>query len=221
MKIGYYILSCLIAQVSAHGSHKEASQKPNGLSWQSWHMMEEHHLDHYDADSFFKLHDLQNKGIWSKSDILNLYGLLRESVVGDGSGMGDHSHQLETITEDAKQYVVNSILKLIDTNGDGEVSLQEWRDYSTKGKELPDFGYGQGHHLDFETEYEEHHWNKYHANQDPDVLVKHKEDIEHELLHHEHEIEESHDASPEIRKVTNVHLSDARLENIAPKYRNK
>ena len=150
MKISCYLLTYLITQVVAHGDHNEAHKKPDGLSWQNWHMIEEHQMDQVRTDLFFKIHDLQNKGTWSRDDILNLYGLLRESVVGDGSGMGEHSHQQESITQEAKDHVVNSILELIDSDGDRHmISLNEWRQFSKKG-ELPDFGYGQGHHLDFE-----------------------------------------------------------------------
>ena len=53
---------------------------------------------------------------------------------------------------------------------------------------------------------------------DPDVLVKHKEDIEHELLHHEHEIEETHDKSG-VRDITGSWLSKVREFNIPNKYR--
>lgn len=206
----------LLALVYAHGH--EAKQKPDGVSWQDWHMLEEHQLDLYSPDVFFMLHDLQNKGRWSKTDILSLYGLLRESIVGDGSGMGEHEHSEEVISQDSKDHVVSLILNLMDTNGDGEVSLEEWQEFA-KHSQLPDFGYGQGHHLDFEGEYEEHHWKKYHSKDDPDVLIKHKEDIEHELLHHEHEIEESHGKDPNVRKLTQNYLSEIKLENIPAKYR--
>ncbi|KAG2734892.1 hypothetical protein G9P44_002898 [Scheffersomyces stipitis] len=215
-----YTISSLIVAIFAHGSHDNAiKQKPEHLTWQNWHMLEEHGLNTYDADSFFRLHDLQAKNSWSRSDILNLYGLLREHVVGDGSGMGEHDHNKEVISDEAKEHVVKSILKLLDADQDGEVSIQEWRDFTHNGGQLPDFGYGQGHHLDFESEYEEHHWKKYHAQNDPDVLIKHKEDIEHELLHHEHEIEESHMDHPELRKITDNFNSNIRLENLAFKYR--
>lgn len=207
-----------ISGVLAHGGHNDVKQRPKSLLWQSWHMIEEHNLDLYDADSFFKLHDLQNKGVWEASEILYIYGLTRESVVGDGSGMGEHSHQQEVITQSAKDHVVRTVLAMMDTNHDQQISIEEWRAFIASGKDLPDFGYGQGHHLDFESEYEEHHWNKYHRDQDPDVLVKHKEDIEHELLHHEHEIEESHNALPEIRKVTDQFLSQIRMGNLPKKY---
>lgn len=218
MKLQILVGLLMAAVTCAHGSHEESKKKPDTLSWQNWHMLEEHQLDQYDTDTFFKLHDMQAKGSWSKADILNLYGLLRESIVGDGSGMGEHTHNDLKITQEAKDYVVQEILKLIDTNNDGEISLQEWRQFSEKRGILPDFGYGQGHHLDFESEYEEHHWNKYHANNDPDVLIKHKEDIEHEMLHHDHEMEETHTVSPEIREVTKLYLSDINLNNVPQKY---
>ncbi|CAK7892035.1 hypothetical protein CAAN1_01S08218 [[Candida] anglica] len=212
-------LLALVASVCAHGSHNEIKTKPEGLSWQKWHMLEEHQLEQYDATTFFKLHDLANTGEWGSREILNLYGLMRETIVGDGSGMGTHDHGQEVITQDAKDIVVATILELIDENKDGKVSLEEYRNFIERGGDLPDFNYGQGHHLDFEAEYEEHHWNKYHKDQDPDVEIKHKEDIEHELLHHEHEIEESHNNAPQIREVTKNYLSNINLENVPSKYR--
>lgn len=216
MKLG---ILYFVAVALGHGSHNEVKQRPQGLSWQSWHMMEEHQVDQYDSLTFFKLHDLENKGRWDRKDILNIYGLARDEIVGDGSGMGEHSHGQEIITADAKEFVVKRILELIDTNKDGEVDIQEWRKYLESGNDLPDFGYGQGHHLDFEAEYEEHHWNKYHRDQDPDVDIKHKEDIEHELLHHEHEIEESHNLSPDVRELTKEFLSKVNMGNLPQKYR--
>lgn len=205
--------------VVGHGG-SSSNEKPEGLSWQKWHMLEEHGVDLFDADSFFKLHDLKSRNEWETEDILSLYGLSRENVVGDGSGMGEHVHETETVSQEAKDHVVNTILSLVDADKDGKISIDEWREYSKSGKELPDFGYGSGHHMDFEMEYEEHHWNKYHAKDDPDVLIKHKEDIEHELLHHDHEIEASHDDQPSIRQVAQKYLSKVKIENIPPKYRN-
>lgn len=219
MRLSWLATASFLGYVIAHGGHNEIKQRPESLSWQNWHMIEEHNLHQYDADSFFKIHDLANKGYWESKDILYIYGLTRESIVGDGSGMGEHSHNEEGITQEAKNHVVNVILQLMDSNNDGKVSVEEWRSYVNSGKDLPDFGYGQGHHLDFESEYEEHHWNKYHANQDPDVLIKHKEDIEHELLHHEHAMEETHGDSPDIRKVTNQFILDIKLQNLPLKYR--
>ena len=81
------------------------------------------------------------------------------------------------------------------------ISQAEWLKFYENGGRLPDLGYGPGHHLGFEEEYEEHHWRKYHANDDPDVKIKHKEDIEHELLHHQQEIEETHDRSSRLKNL--------------------
>lgn len=180
-------------------------------------MKEEHQLDDFDAASFFTLHDLQSKGYWNAEDILFVYGLTRETVVGDGSGMGEHDHE-ETITQEVKDKVVKKVLSLLDANSNGEITRDEWLLYNQDGGHLPDFGIGPGHHLDFEAEYENHHWNKYHKDNDPDVHIKHKEDIEHEILHHEHEIEETHTLNPGIREMAKNFVSPVKIGNIPAKY---
>lgn len=203
------------------GEHNAVKTKPEGLTWEQWHMIEEHGLSSYDTHTLFRLHDISNNGVWLKRDILYLYGLHRESVIGDGSGMGVHEQdeKQEIISQDSKDNVISTILGLIDTNNDGMVSFQELHDFFDRGGKLPDFGYGQGHHLDFESEYEEHHWNKYHKDQDPDTLVKHKEDIEHEMLHHEHEIEQTHRDDVEFQALAQDFKSQVRIENVPDKYR--
>lgn len=216
----WILILLLVGIAVGHGDHGTNSNKPNHLNWEQWHMIEEHGLDVYDADTIFKLHDLSDNGEWSHRDVLNLYGLLRELIVGDGSGMGEHDHSHEQFTQQDKDKVISTVFGMIDSNKDGIISLQEFKDFKQLGNSLPDLGYGQGHHLDFESEYEEHHWLKYHQNEDPDVLIKHKEDIEHELLHHEHEIDLSHDDNLQLRQTFNHHLSNIRLYNLAPKYLN-
>lgn len=218
MKISWLAIVVALGRVRAHGGHDEVKQRPSNLNWQSWHMIEEHQLDQFDADSFFKLHDVQNKGYWEPSDVLYIYGLNRDSNVGDGSGMGQHSGH-ESIGQKSKDEVVSTIFGLLDYDGDGKITVDEWKKFNDEGKELPDVGYGQGHHFDFESEYEEHHWNEYHRDQDPDVHIKHKEDIEHELLHHEHEIEQTHDIAPEVRLISNRLKSNINLDNVPLKYR--
>lgn len=217
------LILALAGTAVAHGGglHNEIKQKPDGLSWEKWHMIEEHDLQEYDIETFFLLHDIQQQGYWNTKDILNLYGLARESVIGDGSGMGAHEHDSaqEVISQSSKDITIETILKLIDHNNDGIITLDELQRFYTSGGELPDLGFGQGHHLDFESEYEEHHWNKYHRDQDPDVLVKHKEDIEHDLLHHEHEVEQTHGDDPNIRKITDSYRSLIRLHNVPNKYK--
>lgn len=211
----FFTSFCLFAALGA--AHKEILPLPKGLSWEQWHMREEHQLEEFDASAFFALHDLQNKGFWNKEDILYIYGLTRESVIGDGSGMGEHDHE-ESINQETKDKVLRDILRLLDANANGEISKEEWELFSTHGGHLPDFGIGPGHHLDFEAEYENHHWNKYHRDQDPDVMIKHKEDIEHEMLHHEHEIEETHNINPDIRNVARDFVSPVKIANVPVKY---
>lgn len=208
----------IIALTSAVLVSAKVQERPEAIDWASWHMIQVHQTNQYDADSFFLIHDLTGTKTWSKDDILNLYGLKREDVVGDGSGGGEHEHDHEVISEQVKDHVAKTILGMIDPNNDGKVSLKEWQAFVASGKQLPDFGYGPGYHLDFEEEYEEKHWNQYHREDDPDVLIKHKEDIEHELLHHEHDIELTHEKSPEIRKFAEDFVSEIRLSNVAAKY---
>ncbi|KAF5209031.1 hypothetical protein E0198_004945 [Clavispora lusitaniae] len=197
-------------------AHGKPAPKPADLTWEQWHMKEEHEMDEFDPSSFFLLHDLENKGYWTETDILYVYGLTRDSVVGDGSGMGEHDHN-EQISKEDKDKVVRTVLKMVDSDHDGQVSREEWMDFS-KSNQLPDFGFGPGHHMDFEAEYENHHWNKYHRDQDPDVHVKHKEDIEHELLHHLHEIDETHDKDANARKLSKNFASPVHVANVPQKY---
>lgn len=202
---------------SALGMAHSVAKKPADLTWAEWHMKEEHDQDVFDARTFFLLHDLENKGYWDQTDLLYIYGLTRDAVVGDGSGMGEHTHD-EEISKETKANVVQSLLKLLDSDHDGQVSEEAWQKFYNNDGELPDFGLGPGHHMDFETEYENHHWNKYHRDQDPDVHVKHKEDIEHELLHHLHEIEETHGRDAEARKVSGTFSSPVKVAKVPQKY---
>jgi hypothetical protein len=190
-----------------------ASSLPLGLcadSWQVRHMKEEHRIDEFDAYSFFTIHDLDGSKTWAKSDILNLYGLMKDEVVGDGTGMGKHESSVP-ITQEVKDNVLKTVLDMIDSDQDGIISLEEWRVFTEKGGELPDFGLGPGHHGDYEYEYEIHHWLEHHADQDPNVEHQHPEDIEHEQLFHAHE----HGDEIEDHKKGVVE----RVEKIPRKYR--
>lgn len=179
-------------------------------------MKQEHGLDEYEPGVFFQLHDAKNKGYLDSDDILNAYGLFRDEVVGKGDGLGSHDDS-ETISALTKKKIVKEIMDLIDPNNDGKITLKEYMAYAGKGGELPDLNVGVGHHGDFEHEYEVHHWNKYHRDQDPDIKVVHKEDIEHELLHHEHEIEHELDTTG---KLSNSQFeAQIKLNKIPPKFR--
>lgn len=217
----FAIVAAVLALVWAHEVHVPApdAEASRPAEWDDWHMVSEHNVDQWDAPTFFKLHDVSDKGYWDHLDILYIYGLAKDKLVGDGLGMGQHDHGHEVVSAEDKQRIVNTILGLMDVNSDGRITIDEWLAFVGKGAHLPDFGYGQGHHLDFEAEYEDHHWNQYHRDADPDVLIKHKEDIEHELLHHFHEIDEAHDEAPEIRQYAQTYQLPIKVDNIKPKYR--
>ena len=214
------LLLTLLLFITAHGGHGHEQEslkiKPQDLSWQDWHMKEEHGLEEYDGKTFFILHDLNNNGILESKEILNLYGLVHKIIIGDGSGMGQDKIE---VTPELQKQVVDNIFQLIPHGNPEGISQAEWLKFYENGGRLPDLGYGPGHHLGFEEEYEEHHWRKYHANDDPDVKIKHKEDIEHELLHHQQEIEETHDRSSRLKKFAGDYWSEININNLKPKYR--
>lgn len=201
----------------------EVEKPPNDVSWEEWHMHHEHQLDRYDPETFFALHDIKKKGYLDTNDILSLYGLDRAEVIGSGDGMGQHDDS-EVVDEDLANRVVKFIMKLLDVDDDSKITKEEYLAFAKRGNRFPDLGVGVGHHADFELEYEIHHWNKYHKDSDPDVKNVHKEDIAHELLHHEHEIE--HEESVQRGAARATVLTDDELESrigadsIPRKYKN-
>lgn len=146
----------------------------------------EHGYDEFDPKAFFLEHDVDNSRFWTKEDIIRLYGLQKDTIVGDGTGMGSDEQTVE-ITDADRERVYQGVISLLDTNYDGKISMDEWRQFCQDQKTLPDFGYGTGHHGDYEYEYEVHHWREYHMENDPDVKIQHPEDEEHERLYHQYE----------------------------------
>lgn len=228
MKLSWPLLFPLyLSVVCGHDAHINPQDKnsdlkqrmPKDTTWEAWHMESEHGVQEYDAASFFTLHDMRAAKEWDQRDILNLYGVLRESVIGDGDGLGTHDES-EGVSDRTRDFIVKSVLDLVDANRDGKISLDEWLAFKKAGGVLRDHDVGVGHHLDFEKEYEVHHWNKYHAKDDPDVKIQHAEDVEHELLHHLHEIE--HDDSLDLaqgKKDLAAYKPWFKVENIPKKYR--
>ena len=101
-------------------------------------------------------------------------------------GQNDES---QVIDDSLREGAVKIVMALLDVDDDTRITRKEYLAFAANGNKLADLGVGVGHHGDFETEYEMHHWNQYHKDQDPDIKNVHKEDVEHELLHHEHEVE--------------------------------
>ncbi|KAK3371520.1 putative calcium ion binding protein [Lasiosphaeria ovina] len=187
--------------VLAHGDHGSGSQQPivdEHATWMQKHMAEEHHATDFDAASFFALHDFDGDGSWEAPEILRTYGLMDES----------NAH----ITTERRDEIAREVLTLLDANGDGVVSRDEFVEFvDGRGKTLPDMGTGPGHHGDDEYEYEIHHWEKYHDDNTKLEDLTHPEDIAHFKKHEEMEAEQ--DRLDDLNKRAIVE------ENIPAKFR--
>ena len=139
---------------------------PDEDSWEYKHMKNEHHLQSYDDDAFFRIHDLDRTGVWTRDDIASLYGVL-------GGREQDRDVGL-----DKTRSVEDAILKLIDTDGDETITRQEYLAFKNGGGQLPDLGFA-GHHEDEETEFDIHHVEIFHSGPGDDDESKwnHPEDI--------------------------------------------
>jgi hypothetical protein len=111
--------------------------------------------------------------------------------------------------------ILTQLLALLDLDGDGTVSRDEWTTFIDSGRTLPDLGTGPGHHGDDEYEYEIHHWEKYHGEDTKLEDLTHPEDIEHFRKHEEMEEEqerlEAMDRQPVI--VENIPLKFRRQQS--------
>lgn len=103
------------------------------------------------------------------------------------------------------------LMDLLDTDRDGYVSREEFNAYLATGRTLPDLGTGPGHHGDDEYEYEIHHWEKYHSDDDSLEDLNHPEDIEHFRKHDE--LEEAEERLAKLDRMAIV------PENIPAKFR--
>lgn len=158
---------------------------------------EEHHIDSFDAGSFFTLHDYDNSGTWTADEIMKTYGLQDSS----------NSH----LTDLQKSDVVQRVLAVFDLAKTGTVTRNDFLHEIARGSRLPDFGYGPGHHGDLEYEYEIHHYEKYHGEDAKDEDLTHPEDIEHFRLHDELEA-----AEERLEKLDRMQIVES---NIPAKFR--
>lgn len=126
---------------------------------------------HWDADSFFTLHDYNSDGHWQAEELQRTYGLMDPSN--------------KDVSLERRQQIVSQLLGMLDLDADGRISRAEWTIFHSQGKTLPDMGTGPGHHGDDEYEYEIHHWEKYHNEDTKLEDLTHPEDIEHFRKHEE------------------------------------
>ncbi|GMK56623.1 hypothetical protein CspeluHIS016_0304630 [Cutaneotrichosporon spelunceum] len=172
-------LLLLSALAHAHGDHAAAIQvraDDESLSYAERHMAAEHHIESFDESSFFKLHDLDLDGFWDRAEIAAIYGLRHHSISNPDKKKHD---------ADFEKRVVDAVLLKLDTDGDGKVSLDEFK---AGGKDsLPIMGDFKdlGHHYDEESEYFLHHEELYHSTPETqtDESYNHPEDIAHFQMH--------------------------------------
>ncbi|KAI5209745.1 hypothetical protein AUEXF2481DRAFT_272892 [Aureobasidium subglaciale EXF-2481] len=185
--LGLALVFLSALKVSAHGGHEQAPVAADA-DWATKHMagntaasplppmsqsltyfVEEHHINSFDAGSFFNLHDYDSSGTWTPDDIRKTYGLKDEST--------------KDLPDEKKEEVVRRILELFDKDKSGAVSYAEFLMGDAHGIKLPDFGYGPGHHGDDEYEYEIHHFEKFHGDDTTEEDLTHPEDIVHFRKH--------------------------------------
>jgi len=178
------VLSAL-ALVRAHGDHAARGAGhppppggPDDETFIKQHMVNEHHIDTFDLPSFFALHDLDRNGFWSRGEIEAVYGVHHDWNPKDKDA--------EKIKAKADA-VVDRVLKRLDRDHDGYISLAEFEAGGFAGlPDLKDLG-AEGHHYDIESEFFLHHEELYHSTPDTqtDDSYSHPEDMEH-FANHEH-----------------------------------
>ncbi|KAF2428347.1 hypothetical protein EJ08DRAFT_326943 [Tothia fuscella] len=170
----YIVLPIFLRNAIAHSGGHEQIPLAKDADWATRHMAEEHHIQSFDPETFFTLHDFHSRGEWSGEDIQRLYGLF------DASN--------SQVPSSAKATAVQKIIDRFDQDGSGTISSAEYVNAISRGIKLPDLGFGPGHHGDDEYEYEIHHWEKYHSGDDfKEEDLTHPEDIAHFKKHDEEE----------------------------------
>jgi len=141
-------------------------------------MSREHHIDTFDARSFFQLHDLNRDGVWDAEEIQAVYGV--HHVYSQKKSKDDIEHQKKA------DHIVAEVLRILDLNGDGTILPEELEAVGLDG--LPNFDNmgAEGHHYDVESEFFLHHEEEFHSTPETqtDESYNHPEDLEH-FAHHE------------------------------------
>ncbi|GJN87456.1 hypothetical protein Rhopal_000405-T1 [Rhodotorula paludigena] len=171
------VLAASAATLSrAHGDHAEVDQNPDA-TYAELHMAQEHHMDSFDIQAFFHLHDLNRDKVLDRNELESIYGVHHEKK-------RKGTKNLEVHTQQARE-IVDAVLERLDQNGDGVLTMREFVAGGVGG--LPNFKGVEhlGHHYDAEGEYFLHHEEKYHntpeTQREEDYV--HPEDIEHFMAH--------------------------------------
>ncbi|GAA5967392.1 hypothetical protein JCM11641_000532 [Rhodosporidiobolus odoratus] len=167
----------------AHGDHAEVDDNPDA-TYAELHMAQEHHMDSFDIQAFFHLHDLNRDGVLDRNEIESMYGVHHEKK-------RKGTKNLEVHTAQARE-IVDKVLDKLDANRDGVLTMREFVAGGVGG--LPNFKGVEhlGHHYDAEGEYFLHHEEMYHNTPETQTeeSYTHPEDIEHFMAHETIEDEE-------------------------------
>ncbi|KAF5352578.1 hypothetical protein D9756_006115 [Leucocoprinus leucothites] len=173
--------------IAAHGGHAHSGPAAGETMEQyaQRHMSSEHHIDTFDAASFFQLHDLNRDGLWDRAEIEAVYGV--HHVYSQKKSKDDEEHQKKADS------IVNAVLHILDKNRDGYVDALELEKVGVGA--LPNFDHmgAEGHHYDVESEFFLHHEEQFHSTPETqtDEAYTHPEDIEHFSHHERIELEEA------------------------------
>ncbi|KAI0652366.1 hypothetical protein C8Q79DRAFT_937254 [Trametes meyenii] len=170
-----------VRAAAAHGGHGGHEGPKDGETVQQYalrHMATEHHIDTFDVPAFFQLHDLNRDKVWDTEEIEAVYGV--HHVYSQKKSKDEIEHANKAA------HIVKEVLKRLDKNGDGKVSLEEFQAVGLDG--LPNFDDlgAEGHHYDVESEFFLHHEEQFHSTPETqtDESYTHPEDLEH-FSHHE------------------------------------
>lgn len=135
------LLSLLLIILDTTTTLAATAQQPladSTTDWATEHMISEHHINNFDASSFFHLHDYDSDSVWEPLEIRRTYGMADHSTDGVG-GSGATGNPSEA----RKREIVKDVLDRFDANKDGMVQRSEFVDAWGRGERLKDFGVGQ------------------------------------------------------------------------------
>ncbi|GAA6031666.1 hypothetical protein JCM8097_001923 [Rhodosporidiobolus ruineniae] len=167
----------------AHGDHAQVDSNPDA-TYAELHMAQEHHMDSFDMQAFFHLHDLNRDGVLDRNELESIYGVHHEKKRKGAKSLEVHTAQAREI--------VDAVLERLDANRDGVLTMREFVAGGVGG--LPNFKGVEhlGHHYDAEGEYFLHHEEQFHNTPETQTeeSYNHPEDIEHFMSHEQIEDEE-------------------------------
>jgi len=167
--------------VRAHGGHGDLPlEKKDGSASAQYaqrHMATEHHIDSFDPQSFFYLHDLNSDGILDADEVQAIYGVHHPIAQKQSPDEAVHQEKADRIVE--------IVMNIFDKNRDGKISVEEF--VAAGLGALPSFETlgAEGHHYDAESEFFLHHEEQFHSTPETqtDESYVHPEDIEHFAQH--------------------------------------